>query len=83
MVSPSGYLSKSILLQSIGCDFDRLFLDECAHPSLVDAAYQVSNQYEIKIYKDKVEFEKGSKRWAQHPQEQPTDVWAKVWAKKG
>jgi hypothetical protein len=31
----------------------------------------------VKIYKDKVEFEKGSKRWAQHPQEQPTDVWAK------
>ena len=31
----------------------------------------------VKIYKDKVEFEKGSKRCAQHPQEQPTDVWAK------
>lgn len=31
----------------------------------------------VKIYKDRVEFEKGSKRWAQHPQEQPTDVWAK------
>jgi hypothetical protein len=30
----------------------------------------------VKIYKDRVEFEKGSKRWAQHPQEQPTNVWA-------
>ena len=31
----------------------------------------------VKIYKDRVEFEKDSKRWAQHAQEQPTDVWAK------
>jgi len=31
----------------------------------------------VKIYKDRVEFEKDSKRWAQHAQEQPIDVWAK------
>jgi len=49
VVLPSGYLSNIVLLQTIGCDFDVLFLDECAHPSLVDAAYQVSKQYDSKV----------------------------------
>lgn len=39
-VFSAGYLSATILLQTIGEEFSLLFLDERAHPSLADAARQ-------------------------------------------
>jgi 7-keto-8-aminopelargonate synthetase-like enzyme len=38
VVLPSGYLSNSVLAQSISDEFNIIFIDEKAHPSLVDAA---------------------------------------------
>ncbi len=40
LVTPCGYLANAILLQTIGNDFERLFIDQGAHSSLVDAARQ-------------------------------------------
>ncbi|WP_146395335.1 aminotransferase class I/II-fold pyridoxal phosphate-dependent enzyme [Planctomycetes bacterium CA13] len=40
IVSPSGYLSNTILLQAIADDFDAFFIDEKSHSSLADAAKQ-------------------------------------------
>lgn len=53
VVLPSGYLSNSVLLQSISDEFTIIFIDEKAHPSLVDAANQTCYIHDKKLIKYK------------------------------
>jgi len=49
VVSPSGYLANTILLQAIESEYDTFFVDEKAHSSLVDAA----SQFDRRMYRFK------------------------------
>jgi len=53
VVLPSGYLSNSVLMQSISDEFNLLFIDEKAHPSLVDAANMACYMHDKKLVRFK------------------------------
>ncbi len=44
VVCPSGYLTNTMVLQAIGCEYDVFFIDDKAHSSLIDAANQCGKE---------------------------------------